>query len=134
MTAGYSGTPLPQKLGIKAGSRVLLVTAPADFVLEPMPAAVTVHRRRGIERYDVGLLFCPNTRSLHDRFGPLIGAIEPAGGLWVCWPKKASGVGTDLSENGVREHGLASGLVDVKVAAIDATWAGLKFVRRLSSR
>jgi len=134
MTAGYSGTPLAQKLGITAGTRVMLAGAPAGVVPDPLPLGVTVHRRRGTGPYDVVLLFCPDARRLHDRFTPLIEAVGPAGALWVCWPKKASGVLTDLSENAVRDHGLACGLVDVKVAAIDATWSGLKFVRRLADR
>ncbi|PZS15948.1 MAG: DUF3052 domain-containing protein [Pseudonocardiales bacterium] len=133
MTAGYSGTPLAQKLGIKVDSRVLVVGAPAGFAPE-LPAGVSVHRRRGRGRYDVVLLFCRNSRNLHDRFGTLVDAIGPAGAIWVCWAKRASGVSTDLSENGVREHGLACGLVDVKVAAIDEVWSGLKFLRRLADR
>jgi hypothetical protein len=134
MTAGYSGTPLAQKLGITAVSRVLIAAAPDGVDLDPLPLGVTVHRRRGSGHYDVVLLFCPDARRLHDRFAPLIDATATAGALWACWPKKASGVATDLSENGVRKHGLACGLVDVKVAAIDATWSGLKFVRRLADR
>lgn len=134
MTAGYSGTPLADKLGITVNSRVLLRAAPTGVVLEPLPRGVTVHRRRGSGRYDVVLLFCPDLRALHDRFRPLIELTRPAGALWVCWPKSASGVRTDLSEAGVREHGLACGLVDVKVAAVDATWSGLKFVRRRADR
>lgn len=134
MTAGYSGTPLAQKLGIKTGTRLLLVGAPAGFVPEPLPDEVTVHRRRGSGQYEVVLLFCPDARRLHDGFARLVDAVTTAGALWVCWPKRASGVGTDLSENDVRDHGLACGLVDVKIAAIDATWSGLKFVRRLAER
>ncbi|MCU1658799.1 MAG: hypothetical protein JWO57_3455 [Pseudonocardiales bacterium] len=134
MTAGYSGTPLPQKLGIKPGSRVLLVTPPAGFGLEPLPPEVTLHHRRSAAPYDVIAVFCPDARALQNRFSAAIGALTTAGALWACWPKKASGVATDLTESAVREHGLATGLVDVKVAAIDATWSGLKFVRRLSDR
>jgi hypothetical protein len=134
MTAGYSGTPLAQKLGIKTGSRLLLVGAPPGFVPEPLPDGVTVHRRRGAGHYEVVMLFCPDARRLHDGFATLVDAITTAGALWVCWPKKASGVVTDLNEDGVRDHGLTCGLVDVKVAAIDATWSGLKFVRRLADR
>ena len=134
MTAGYSGTPLARKLGIKPDSRLLLVGAPAGFVPEPLPDAVTVHRRRGAGQYEVAMLFCPDARRLHDAFARLAGAITTAGALWVCWPKKASGVVTDLNENDVRDHGLDCGLVDVKVAAIDPTWSGLKFVRRLADR
>jgi hypothetical protein len=130
VTAGYSGTPLPRKLGIKDDSRLLLVAAPAGFSLD----AAVVHTRKGRDPYDVIVLFCPDARALHAKFADLAGALTPAGALWACWPKKASGVPTDLTENAVRDHGLDVGVVDVKVAAIDATWSGLKFVRRLTDR
>ena len=132
MTTGYSGTPLPCKLGIRPGSRVLLVAAPSGFTLEAPDA--TVHARPGRDPYDVIVVFCPDGAALRSRFAHLAGRLTPAGALWVCWPKRASRVPTDLSENAVRDHGLAAGLVDVKVAAIDATWSGLKFVRRLADR
>jgi hypothetical protein len=134
MTAGYSGTPLAKKLGIKAGSRVLLAAAPPGFNIDALPEDATVHRRRSVRSYDVVLIFCPDQRALDERFTPLISAVTTTGALWACWPKKASGVATDLDENAVRGHGLATGLVDVKVAAIDETWSGLKFVRRLADR
>lgn len=134
VTAGYSGTALPRKLGVVAGSRVLLVGTPKGFALEPLPEGATVYRRRGHGHYDVVLLFCPDERTLTSRFEPLVGALPVAGALWACWPKKASGVATDLTENAVRAHGLAVGLVDVKVAAVDETWSGLKFVRRVRDR
>ena len=132
--AGYSGTPLPAKLGLRPGSRVLLDGAPPDLSLEPLPAGVTVHRRPGRQPYDVVLLFTPDAARLLDRWPALVPRLGTAGRLWVCWPKKASGVRTDLTENVVRDHGLAHGLVDVKVCAIDATWSGLAFVRRLRDR
>jgi hypothetical protein len=132
--AGYSGTPLPRKLGVKAGSRVLVVDAPGGFELRELPDEVTLHTRPGKGRYDVVLAFCPDLATLHRRFGPLAGRLTPAGGLWVAWPKRSSGVRTDLDENVVREVGLAAGLVDVKVAAVDAVWGGLKFVVRLRDR
>ena len=127
MTAGYSGTPLPVKLGIKAGSRVLLDGLPDGVPLDG-------HRRPGREPYDVVLLFAPDAARLHARWPALVPRLTTAGRLWVCWPKKSSGVATDLSENPIREYGLEQGLVDVKVAAIDATWSGLAFVRRLKDR
>jgi len=132
MTAGYSGTPLPRKLGIRDGSRVLLVAAPLTFTLDG--AGALVHNRKGRDPYDVIVVFCPDARALRSRFADLAAALTPAGALWACWPKKASGVPTDLTENTVRDHGLDVGLVDVKVAAIDRTWSGLKFVRRLADR
>jgi hypothetical protein len=132
--AGYSGTPLPAKLGIREGSRVLLDGAPAGLSLDPVPAGVALHRRPGREPYDVVLLFCPDAARLRDRWPVLVGRLTTAGRLWVCWPKKSSGMATDLGENAVREFGLANGLVDVKVCAVDAIWSGLAFVRRVRDR
>ena len=132
--AGYSGTPLPRKLGIKPGSRVLLVGAPDGFGLGDLPEGVTVHSRPGRDPYDVVLAFCPDAAELHRRFAPLANRLTTAGALWIAWPKRSSGVRTDLNENVVRDVGLAAGLVDVKVAAVDQTWGGLKFVVRLRDR
>ena len=133
-TAGYSGTPLPRKLGVKPESRVLILAAPPGFALDPLPTGAVVHTRAGGTAYDVVLAFCPDVRRLHARFATSAARLTTAGALWVAWPKRASGVATDLDENVVRDHGLAEGLVDVKVAAIDATWSGLKFVRRVRDR
>ncbi|MGY1807703.1 hypothetical protein ACI8AF_10060 [Blastococcus sp. SYSU D00669] len=127
MSSGYSGTPLPAKLGIRAGSRVLL-----DGVSAGLP--VDGHRRPGREPYDVVLLFAPDAARLHARWPALVPRLATAGRLWVCWPKRSSGVPTDLTEDVVRDFGLAEGLVDVKVCAVDATWSGLAFVRRLRDR
>jgi len=132
--AGYGGTPLPRKLGVKPDSLVLVVAAPVGFALEPLPPGAVVHSRAGASAYDVILAFCPDRKRLGARFEPLLPRLTTAGALWIGWPKRASGVATDLDENVVREVGLAAGLVDVKVAAIDATWSGLKFVRRLRDR
>lgn len=132
MSAGYSGTPLPTKLGIKPGSRVLLDGAPSDFELGRLDAAV--HRRKGTSPYDVGLLFAADLKRLDARWPVLHAAVAPAGRLWVAWPKRASGMPTDLDDNLVREHGLANGRVDVKVCAIDAVWSGLCFVVRVKDR
>ena len=134
MTAGYSGTPLPATLGIKPGARLLLDGVPPELPLEPLPPGVTVHRRPGREPYDVVLLFAPDAARLRARWPVLVPRLATAGRLWVCWPKRSSGVATDLSENPIREHGLDQGLVDVKVCAVDATWSGLAFVRRLRDR
>ncbi len=129
MTAGYSGTPLPRKLGVTADSAVLVLGAPDGF--DP---GAGFHRRAGRDPYDVVILFCPDVATLRRRFGPAAAAHTTAGMLWICWPKRASGVATDLTETIVREYGLGHGQVDVKVAAIDATWSGLKFVTRLRDR
>ena len=131
--AGYSGTPLPQKLGIKAGHRVLLAGAPDGFDLGPLPD-VDLRRRAGRTPYDVVLLFCTDLRRLEKEFEPQATRLVSNGGLWVAWPKRSSGVPTDLDENRVRAVGLAAGLVDNKVCAIDATWSGLRFVIRLRDR
>ena len=131
-----------------AGGRVLLVAAPAGFVLDRLPVGVDLRRVAGPVRqaspaadrgadgqpYDVILAFCPDLATLEERFAVLAGRITPRGALWICWPKRSSGVPTDLTENVVREVGLRVGLVDVKVAAVDATWSGLKFVYRLVDR
>jgi hypothetical protein len=130
--AGYSGTPLPRKLGIKPGNRVLLVGAPSAFDLDL--ADVDVHQRAGRSPYDVALAFCPDRSTVVRRFADLTDKVATAGALWLAWPKKSSGMKTDVDENVVRDIGLDAGLVDVKVCAIDETWSGLKFVRRLSDR
>ena len=132
--AGYSGTPLPAKLGIRAGSRVLLDGAPSGLPLVPLPEGVVLQRRAGTGPYDVVLLFAPGGGRLLARWAGLVDRLQTAGRLWVCWPKKASGVPTDLTEDVVRAFGLARGLVDVKVCAVDATWSGLAFVRRVRDR
>jgi hypothetical protein len=134
MTAGYSGTPLHRKLGVKPESRVLLSAAPPGFALDEVPAGAVVHTRAAGASYDVIVAFCPDRKRLLARFRPLAERITTAGALWVAWPKRASGVDTDLDENVVRDVGLDAGLVDVKVVAVDDTWSGLKFVRRLRDR
>lgn len=128
--AGYSGKPLVDKLGIKPGHALALLTAPGEFsaALGKLPADVVVRRRAGPA--DVAVLFTKESRDLETRFGTVAAQLRQGGMLWVAWPKKASGVATDLTENVVRRIGLAAGLVDVKVCAIDETWSGLKFVRR----
>jgi hypothetical protein len=129
VTVGYSGKPLPVKLGVRDGSRVLLTNAPTGFTLD-----CPHHVRAGREPYDVVLLFCPMTADLARLWPAAYQRITMAGALWVAWPKRSSGVATDLTEDGVRSYALTHGLVDVKVAAIDETWSGLKLVRRLVDR
>lgn len=133
-TAGYSGTPLHRKLGVKPDSRVLLTAAPVGFELDTVPPGAVVHTRAARSSYDVIVAFTPDRKRLEQRFEPLAGRLTTAGALWIAWPKRASGVATDLDENVVRDLGLSIGLVDVKVIAIDGTWSGLKFVRRLRDR
>ncbi|MEV8514049.1 DUF3052 domain-containing protein [Dactylosporangium sp. NPDC051484] len=132
--AGYSGTPLPKKLGVTAGRRVLLDGAPPGFELRELPADVVVHRRPAQGLYDVIVLFCPDQARLRRRWQVLHRLTPPAGALWVAWPKRASGLATDLDESAVREYALANGRVDVKVCAIDETWSGLKHVIRVADR
>ena len=132
---GYSGTPLPRKLGIKEGSRVAVLAAPDDFdaTLGPLPDGVVVRRRlRG--PLDVVVFFTTSRAQLERRMGALRAALDPAGRLWVAWPKRASGVATDVTEDVVREVALSHRLVDNKVAAVDATWSGLQLVIRLADR
>ncbi|MDQ3878236.1 MAG: DUF3052 domain-containing protein [Actinomycetota bacterium] len=134
-TAGYSGTPLPKKLGIKEGSRVCFVNPPEDFdeTIAPLPAGVEVLGRPGKDM-DVIVFFTATATDLRRRFPKLAGALASSGGLWIGWPKRSSGVPTDLSENDIRAIGLEVGLVDNKVCAIDERWSGLRFVIRLKDR
>lgn len=133
--AGYSGTPLVQKLGFKPGHRLAFVAAPPEFdaALGPLPDDGELVGPTAM-KLDAVVLFVTAAGDLRKQFGKLATRLVPTGMLWVAWPKKASGVATDLSENVVRDIGLDAGLVDVKVCAIDATWSGLKFVIRLRDR
>src|SRR2546422_1726772 len=115
--AGYSGTPLAKKLGIAPGHRVLLDGAPSSFAMKT-PPDTAVHRRAAGDGYDVILCFCPSSVRLRQRWPTLHLRTTPAGSLWIAWPKRASGVPTDLDENVIREFALAHGRVDVKVCAI----------------
>ena len=135
MPAGYSGTPLARKLGIKEGSRVALLGAPDGFddELAPMPAGVTVLRRLGPD-LDVAVLFVTERRELERRFDAVAKAVFPAGGFWVAWPKKASRVPTDLTEDVLRDVALPQGLVDNKVCAVTDIWSGLRLVWRKENR
>jgi len=132
-SSGYSGTPLVRKLGIKPGARVALVGAPEGFALADLPEDVTVRSAvRG--PLDVIVAFFASRRALERRLPVLVGALDVAGGLWIAWPKRASGVETDLSDGAVRSLGLEAGLVDNKVCAIDSVWSGLRLVYRLRDR
>ncbi len=134
-SSGYSGTPLPKKLGIREGSRVAVVSAPDGFtrVLGPLPAGVDL-RTDARGRCDVVVFFVTRRAELTRRFPSFVRALQTDGGLWVSWPKKTSGVATDLGFDAVQQVGLHAGLVDNKVCAIDGTWSGLRFVRRVADR
>jgi len=132
--AGYSGTPLPRKLGIKPGSVVALVNAPRGFEASLGTLPEGVRFRRGARgRRDLTVWFAKSSRELKARIRTLGSAVGD-GSLWIAWPKQASGVATDLTQTAVRRAGLDAGLVDFKICAIDATWSGLRFCRRKIER
>ncbi|MDQ2676164.1 MAG: DUF3052 domain-containing protein [Actinomycetota bacterium] len=133
--AGYSGTPLPKKLGIKEGARLCVVREPEGFreALGALPDGVRVSTRLGRDA-DVIVAFFTRRSELERRLSKLLDALDVDGGLWIAWPKRASGVETDIGENSLRELGLPLGLVDNKVCAIDATWSGLRLVFRRENR
>ena len=136
MTAGYSGKPLVDKLGIKSGMRIALVDVPPEFDLGPIPPGVTVGKGRG--ELDLVMFFVKQRARLEKRWGALTGSLTPAGAMWVVWPKKAAakafGIATDMTEDVVREVVLPTGWVDTKVCAVDDTWSGLKCVLRVELR
>ena len=133
--AGYSGTPLPKKLGIQPQFRVAFVDLPADVRAE-LQAALAVCRiaAEGRGTLDFAMIFIRNQEQLKMQFGRMCKRLAPNGMLWVSWPKKSSGVATDVTESEVRRVGLEAGLVDVKVCAVSEVWSGLKFVIRLKDR
>jgi len=132
--AGYSGTPLVKKLGIKRGFNIAFAGAPAGYAHElDLPPEVTINARSG-KPLDFAQVFVKSEKELRTIFLQYAGRLNPSGMLWVSWPKKSSGVATNLSENMVREIGLAAGLVDVKICAVSEVWSGLKFVFRLKDR
>jgi len=139
--AGYSGTPLPKKLGIKPGARLGLVGAPDGFAetLGDLPDGVSPRPlARDKNQFDVIVCFARSSKELARDLPSLPARLHPTGGLWIAWPKKSamklSGLATDLTEAEVRARGLATGLVDNKVCAIDDTWSGLRFVVRVVDR
>jgi hypothetical protein len=133
--AGYSGTPLVKKLGIKPDFDIAFVNPPTNFVNQlELPPGVTVKSISKSKDLDFILLFVKTRAILTEAFPQCAQKLTSNGMLWVSWPKRASGVATDVSENVVREIGLAAGLVDVKICAVDETWSGLKFVYRLKDR
>ncbi|MBZ0285659.1 MAG: DUF3052 domain-containing protein [Anaerolineae bacterium] len=136
MSTGYSGKPLVMKLGIKPGFRLIIMNAPPgyDSTMGEMPDAVEQAADLRGSGFDFIQFFTTERAVLENQFDALKNALKPNGMLWISWPKKAAKMQTDLDENIIREIGLAKGLVDVKVAAIDATWSGLKFLFRTKDR
>jgi hypothetical protein len=131
VTAGYSGTPLAKKLGIKEGSRVAILDAPNGFEIPALPPGVRVFRSP--KEADVILLFSTSFDVLRKKFVAAMKMMPASTGmLWVAWPKRASKMPTDLDENLIRDYGLDQGLVDTKVCAVDSVWSGLRFNRRRS--
>jgi hypothetical protein len=134
MTAGYSGTPLVEKLGLKPGMRVHFAEMPSDYfrTLGRTPTIVLMTKLKG--KLDFIQQFARSRADLEAKFPALVEALETDGMLWISWPKKAAKVDTDITEDVVREIALKNGLVDVKVCAVDEVWSGLKLVRRLKDR
>jgi len=132
MTAGYSGTPLPKKLGFKPGFRAAFHQMPAEVKAELKSALAECSNGTG--ELDLAIAFVKSQAELKKQFPAYAKRLQPAGIFWISWPKKTSGILTDLDENVVRMIGLEKGLVDVKVCAVSDIWSGLKFVRRLKDR
>ena len=134
--AGYSGTPLAKKLGFKAGFRTGLVNPPKGIQKElaPLPGDVSISLGSLVKPLDLIVLFADSQRMLKAEFPRLARKLAQNGMLWIAWPKKSSGVSSDLTDNIVRRIGLEAGLVDVKVCAVNEVWSGLKFVYRLKDR
>jgi hypothetical protein len=133
--AGYSTRTLSDKLGIKSGTPVIALGAPSSYraLLDPLPGGATLQTQLSSDAAFVHR-FVSSRKELAADFPKLADALADEGTLWISWPKKTSGVDTDLTENAVRDLGLPLGLVDVKVCAIDEVWSGLKFVRRVENR
>jgi hypothetical protein len=132
MTAGYSGTPLRKKLGFKPGHRVDFHHMPAELRAELKSALAVCTDGEG--ELDLAIAFVKSHSELRKLFPVYTKRLQPAGILWISWPKKTSGIPSDLDENIIRKIGLEKGLVDVKVCAVSDIWSGLKFVRRLKDR
>jgi hypothetical protein len=137
-TAGYSGKPLPLKLGIKEAHKLAILGAPPGFELGALPMGVTVQRGQrsltGKALFDVLVVFTTRRADLVARIASCRPRMQQAGGLWIAWPKRSSGVATDITEDTIREVALPTGLVDNKVCAIDDTWSGLRLVIRKELR
>ena len=133
--AGYSGTPLPKKLGIPATGRALFVAAPEHFdtLIAPLPSGLTVVAKP-VADLDYIHVFTQREADLQKRLAQLVPKLAKNGTMWISWPKRSSGVETDVTEDVIRKHALRAGVVDVKVCAVDETWSGLKLVYRLEDR
>ena len=135
LVAGYSGTPLAKKLGIKAGSRVFALGAPSNYrkLLAPLPDGVTIVARMSADT-DITHLFATRRADLARGIKAVLGKMPQDGVIWVSWPKKSAKVPTDITEDTIREVALPLGLVDIKVCAVDEVWSGLKLVIRRENR
>lgn len=133
--AGYSGTPLVKKLGIQEGTRLFLAGAPENYLkwVSPLPKAVTISPRMSSD-VTLAHFFCTQKSQLQKLLRTSLAKLKPNGVIWVSWPKKASKVATDITEDTIREIALPMGLVDIKVCAVDEVWSGLKLVIRKESR
>jgi hypothetical protein len=135
--AGYSGTPLPRKLGIKPQSRIAFFALPEDVetaLKKELSSCRFVKDGDGKEQLDFAMIFVKSQAEMKQQFPKFARRLAPAGMLWVSWPKKTSGIVINLNENDVRRIGLLAGLVDVKVCAVNEVWSGLKFVIRVKDR
>jgi len=133
--AGYSGTPLPGKLGIKPGARVLIVDAPKTYasLISPLPLKAALVSKLD-DTVDLIHIFVTRKTDLSRFLKTALGKMRPDAAIWVSWPKKAAAVPTDITENTIREVALPLGLVDIKVCAVDETWSGLKLMIRKENR
>jgi hypothetical protein len=133
---GYSGTPLVKKLGIKPGVKALIINEPENYFdwINPLPDGAKFMKKPPSSEVDFIHLFVTDFKDYSKRFKDNRKILKKDGMIWISWPKKSSGMATDLDENVIRDFGLKNGLVDVKVCAVDETWSGLKFVFRLMDR
>jgi hypothetical protein len=133
--AGYSGTPLAKKLGIKAGARLVVLNAPDDYeaLLAPLPPDVSI-QKSVTERIDLVHVFVVSRAALASQLARTLGKLRQDAAIWVSWPKKSAGIATDVTDNVIREVALPMGLVDIKVCAVDDTWSGLKLVIKKENR
>lgn len=137
MPAGYSGTPLTRRLGLKPGGHAAVLAAPDGFeaLLGDLPEGVALRRHlRATRPFDLVIVFSTRLADLHKQVGTARARIAPAGAIWCCWPKRASGVATDITEDLIRTLAFEHRLVDNKVCAIDDTWSGLRLLIRLKDR